>query len=177
MNGRRYNQKICSELIGWGRGRVVRERDNGIIDGGGRGGWFGAWNGGGHSVGGLGAVVEVAVGTRGACREGRGARGLQLLATTVSSSLSLSSSVRIWKGLLCRVRCWCTIGNQQIVPGVVMVFDVIATLRGAATATLGGGVVSTLGDVGRGGRESGWMDIVVDSWQIAARCLNLVRWP
>jgi hypothetical protein len=57
-----------------------------------------------------------------------------------------------------------------------MVFDVIAILRGAATATLGGRVVSTLGDVGKGGRESGWMDIVVESWQIAARCLSLACW-
>ncbi len=51
-------------MIGWGRGQVVREQDKGIIDGGGHGGWFGSWNGGGHSVGGLKAVVEVAVGMR-----------------------------------------------------------------------------------------------------------------
>ena len=55
-------RRVCGELIGWGRGRVVREQDKGIIDGSGRGGWFGAWNGGRHSVGGLKAVVEVAVG-------------------------------------------------------------------------------------------------------------------
>jgi hypothetical protein len=57
-------RRVCGELIGWGCGRVVREQDKGIIDGGGHGGWLGAWNGGGHSVGGLEAVVEVAVGTR-----------------------------------------------------------------------------------------------------------------
>jgi hypothetical protein len=32
-----------------------------------------------------------------------------------------------------------------------MVFDVVATLEGAVTATLGSGAVSTLRDVGRGG--------------------------
>ncbi len=36
--------------------------------------------------------------------------------------------------------------------GVVIVFDVIATIQGAETATLGGGAVSTLGDVRRGGK-------------------------
>jgi hypothetical protein len=35
--------------------------------------------------------------------------------------------------------------------GDMMVFDVVAPLRGVAIATLGGGSVSTLGDVGRGG--------------------------
>jgi hypothetical protein len=54
-----------------------------------------------------------------------------------------------------------------------MVFDVIATLGGAATTTLGGGVASTLGDVGRGGGDLGWPDIIMESWQIAARCLSL----
>ncbi len=72
--------------IGWGRGWVVRRRDKEIIDGVGRGGWFGAWNRCGRRVGGLRAVVGVAVGTWQSCREGRGARGLQLLAMIVSSS-------------------------------------------------------------------------------------------
>ena len=57
--------------------------------------------------------------------------------------------------------------------GVVMVLDVVATLGGAATTALGGGAVSTLGDVGRGGGASGWPHIIVESWQIAARCLSL----
>jgi hypothetical protein len=96
--------------------------------------------------------------------EGRGARGLQLLATTVSSSMSLSLSVSIWKWLLCCVRCWCTIGNQQIVHGVMMVFDVVATLGGVAIATLRGGSVSTLRDVGKGGGKLGWLDLIVESW-------------
>jgi hypothetical protein len=149
----RQIRRVCGKLFGWGRSWVVHGWDKGIIDGGGCSGWF---NGCGCHVGGLGAVVGVAVGMQQSCWEGRGARGLQLLATTVSSSMSLSSSVRIQKGLLCHVRCWCTIGNQQIVCGIVMVFDVVATLGGVAIATLGGGSVSTLGDVGRcGGKSSG----------------------
>jgi hypothetical protein len=105
-NNRRYNQKSLRQIIGLGRGWVVRGRDNGIIYGGGRGGWFGAWTGCGCHVGGLQAVVRVTVGVRRSCREGRGARGLPLLVTTMPLSLSLSSSVSIWKGLLCRVRRW-----------------------------------------------------------------------
>jgi hypothetical protein len=54
-----------------------------------------------------------------------------------------------------------------------MVFDVIATLGGVAIATLGGGSVSTLGDAGRGGGTLSWPDIIVESWQIGARCLSL----
>ncbi len=161
-------------MIGWGRSWVVPERDKGIIDGGGRSGWFRAWNGYRHCVGGLRAVVGVAVGTRRSCWEGRGVRGLQSLATIVSSSMSLSLSVRIWKGLLCHVRHWCTIVYRGIVHGVMMVFDVVAPLGGVAIATLGGGSVSTLGDVERGGEKSSWPDIIVESWRIAARCLSLV---
>jgi hypothetical protein len=78
--------------------------------------------------------------------------------------MSSSSSVRIWKGLLCRVRRWCTIGNQWIVHGDVMVFDVVATLGGVAIATLAGGSVSTLRGVGKGGGKSSWPDIIVESW-------------
>jgi hypothetical protein len=65
--------------------------------------------------------------------------------------MSLLLSVRIWKGLLCHVRHWCAIDNQWIVRGIVMVFDVVATLGGVAIATFGGGSVSTLRDLGRGG--------------------------
>ena len=58
----------------------------------------------GRCIGGCGIGVGLVVGRRGSSRSGRGALGLQLLCTTVSS-LSLSSSVwaRIWKGLLLRV--------------------------------------------------------------------------
>jgi hypothetical protein len=167
-------KRVCGKLIGWGRGQVVLGRDKGITDGGGRGGWFGAWNGCRHHVGGLILVVGVAVGARGSCWEGRGAEGLQLLARTVSLSLLLLLSVRIWNELLCRVRRWCRIGNQRIVRGIMMVFDVVATLGGIAIATIGGGSVSTLGDVGRGGGKSSWLDIIMESWQTVARCLSLV---
>jgi hypothetical protein len=156
-------RRVCGKSLGWGRSRVVCGRDKGITDGGGRGGWFGVWNGCGFHVGGVRAVVGVVVGTWQSRWEGIGARGLQLLATTMSSSMSLSLSVRIWKGLLCCVRRWCTIGNQRIVRGIVMVFDVVATLGGVAIATLGGGSDSTLGDVGRGGGKSSWPDIIVES--------------
>jgi hypothetical protein len=118
-------------------------------------------------------VVGVAVGMQQLCWEGRDPGGLQLLVMTMSSSMSSSSSVRIWKGLLCRVRRWCTIGNRQIVRGIVIVFDVVATLGGVAIATLGGQSVSTLGDVGRDDGKSSWPDIIVESWRIAARCLSL----
>ncbi len=92
---------------------------------------------------------------------GCGARELQLLATTVWVSLLSSSSARIWKGLLCRVRRWCTMGNCWIVFGAVMVLDVVAILRGAAIATLGGVAPgTTLRDVGLGGGALGWPDIM-----------------
>jgi hypothetical protein len=44
-----------------------------------------------------------------------------------------------------------------------MVFDVVATLGGAAIATLGGVAGTTLGDVGLGGGALGWQDIMVVS--------------
>ncbi len=66
------------------------------------------------------------------------------------------------------------IGNLRIVHGAVMVFDVVATLGDVAITNLGGGSDSTLGDVGRSGGKLSWPDIIVESWQIAARCLSLV---
>jgi hypothetical protein len=54
-------RRVCSKLLGWGWGWVVHGRDKGITDGG---GWFGAWNGCRHCVGGVGAVAGVAVGMR-----------------------------------------------------------------------------------------------------------------
>ncbi len=57
--------------------------------------------------------------------------------------------------------------------GIMMVFDVVATLGGVAIPTLGGGSVSTLGDLGRGGGNLSWPDIIVESWQIVGRCLSL----
>ncbi len=104
----------------------------------------------------------------------RGVCGLQLLAMTVSSSLSSSLSKRIWKGLLCRVRRWCIIGSWRMVFGAMMVLNVVATLGGAATGTLGGVAGTTLGDVGPGvGGVLGRPDMIVVSWQIASRCFSL----
>ncbi len=57
-------RRVCGKWSGWGRGQVVSGRDKVTTDGGGRGGWFGAWNNFRHCVGGLGAVVGVAVGMR-----------------------------------------------------------------------------------------------------------------
>jgi hypothetical protein len=54
-----------------------------------------------------------------------------------------------------------------------MVFDVVSTLGVVAIPTIGGGSVSTLGDVGRGGGQTSWLDIIIESWQIAVRCLSL----
>jgi hypothetical protein len=45
----------------------------------------------------------------------------------------------------------------------VMVLDVVATLRGAATATLGGVAGTTIGDVGSVGGALGWPDMMVVS--------------
>ncbi len=173
-NTRWTNQKSLRQIPWLGSGQVVRGWDKGISFGGGQGCWSGTRIGCGHHVGGLGALVGVAEGTWQSCWEGRDAGGLQLLATTMSSSMSSSSSVRIWKGLLCHVRRWCTIGNLYIVHGVVMVFYVVATLGGVAIATLGDGSISTLGDVGMGGGKLIWPDIIAESWQIAERCLSLV---
>jgi hypothetical protein len=47
--------------------------------------------------------------------------------------------------------------------GAVMMLDVVATLGDAAPATLGGVAGTTLGDVGLGGGELGWPDIMVVS--------------
>ena len=78
---------------------------------------------------------------------GRDVRGLQLLATTVSSSSSSSLLAIMWKGLLLRVTRWCMIGNWRMVRGAIMVLDVVATVRGVVTGTLGGVVGITLGGV------------------------------
>jgi hypothetical protein len=71
-----------------------------------------------------------------------GALGLQLLATTVSSSLSLSE--RMWNGLLfCVSRRW-TNGICLMALVVVMLFDVVATLGGGVVTTLGHGASTLL---------------------------------
>ena len=68
------------------------------------------------------------------CRLGSGLRGLQLLATTVSSTLL--SSARRWNGLLLHVWRWWTNGICWMTFGAVVLSDVVATLGGEVAATL-----------------------------------------
>ncbi len=91
-----------------------------------------------------------AIGPWRSCSMGNGFLGLQLLATTLSTSFLSSSSERIWKGLLLRVTRWCPMGNRRMVFGAMIVFNVVATLGGVATTTLGGVAFSTHGAVGTG---------------------------
>jgi hypothetical protein len=88
----------------------------------------------GFLVGVFGGVTGRLIGFR----LGSGLPGLQLLGTTVISSSS-SSSARIWNGLLLRVCCWWINGSCCMVVGDVMLFDVVATLGGELSATLGAG--------------------------------------
>ncbi len=53
--------------------------------------------------------------------------------------------------------------------GAVIMFEVVATLGGAATATLGGVAVSTLGAVGTRDGASGCADMIAVSCQMADR--------
>jgi hypothetical protein len=64
-------------------------------------------------------------------------------------------------------------GNCWMVFGAMMVLDNVATLGGAATATLRGVAGTTLGDVGLGGGALGWPDITVVSLQMVLRCFSL----
>ncbi len=54
-------------------------------------------------------------------------------------------------------------GDCWMVFGAVMVLDVVATLGGAAIATLQGVAGTNLGDVGSRGGALGWPDIMVVS--------------
>ncbi len=103
--------------------------------GGGEVGGLLGWQGDGRLVGWQTCMSLVG-------KEGGGLRGLQLLATTVSS-LSLSS-VRMLKGLLWRVWRSCTSGMFLMTFGAVILFNVVATLGGGTFATLGLGA-ATLG--------------------------------
>jgi hypothetical protein len=58
-------------------------------------------------------------------------RGVQLLATTVSTSSSLLA--RMWNGLLLRVWCWWMRGMFLMMLGAVILFDVVAILRVGST--------------------------------------------
>jgi hypothetical protein len=90
-------------------------------------GWFATWRVRGRAGGILGLSLSG--------RLGGGRRGLQLLATTVSSSSS-SPEARIWNGLLLHVWHWWTNGICRMTLGAVMLFNVVATLRGVACPTL-----------------------------------------
>jgi hypothetical protein len=72
MPGRQI-RRVCSELHGWGQGQVVCGQYKAITVGGGHGCWYGTI-GCGHCVGGLGAVVGVAVGMRRSCLGRKGCR-------------------------------------------------------------------------------------------------------
>ena len=100
-------------------------------------GWIASWRIGRFVCGRTGSLL---VG-----KKGSGLHGLQLLATTMSLSSSLS--VRMLKGLLLRVWRWCTSGMFLMILGAVILFDVVATLGGDAFATLGLGATT----VGAGG--------------------------
>ena len=95
-------------------------------------GWLASWFFGG------------ATGRLQGCRPESGLRGLQLLATTVISLSSLLSA-RIWNGLLLGICRWWINGSCLMVVGDMMLFDVVATLGGGLSATLGAGP-STLCD-------------------------------
>ena len=62
------------------------------------------------------------------------------------------------------------IGIQWTVPGVVIVFEVVATLRGVTIATLGGVAVPTLGAASTGDGALGTLDMIADSCKTADRC-------
>ncbi len=57
--------------------------------------------------------------------------------------------------------------------GAVIMFEVVATLRGAATTTLGGVAVSTFGAVGTRDGATGWADMIAVSCWMADRCFIL----
>jgi hypothetical protein len=57
--------------------------------------------------------------------------------------------------------------------GDVIVFNMVATLGGAATTTLGDMAVSTLEAVGMGVGALGCLDMIKESSQMADRCFNL----
>ena len=90
-------------------------------------GWFATWRVRGRS----GGILGLSLGGR----LGGGRRGLQLLATTVSSLLS-SLKARIWNWLLLHVWRWWTNGICRMTLGTVMLFNVVTTLGGVACPTL-----------------------------------------
>ncbi len=98
-----------------------------------------------------------------------GLRGLQLLATTVIS-LSSSSSARIWIGLLLSICHWWINCSCRMIVGDVMLFDVVATLSGGLSATLGSGP-STL-CAGSSILVAGWFVRMLVSCRMALTCFT-----
>jgi hypothetical protein len=88
--------------------------------------WFVGWHIG-WRIGGLPCRSLVG-------RLGGGIGGVQLLATTVSTSSS--SLARMWNGLLLQVWRWWMRGMFLMMLGAVILFDVVAILRGGADAIL-----------------------------------------
>ena len=112
---------LVSTLGDGASGRQLNWRvDGGFV------GWFATWSVSGRACGILGLLLGG--------RLGGGRCGLQLLATTVSSSSS-SSEARIWNGLLLHVWHWWTNGIWRMTLGAVMLFNVVATLGGVACPT------------------------------------------
>jgi hypothetical protein len=105
-------------------------------------GWIVSWHFGWLAIWRFGGVTGRLIG----CRLGSGLRGLQLLATTVISSSSLLLA-RILNGLLLCVCRWWINGSCCMVVGDVMLFDVVATLSGGLSATLGAGPATLCADL------------------------------
>jgi hypothetical protein len=63
------------------------------------------------------------------------------------------------------------IGIRRTVLGVVIVFDMVATLGGAPIAIHGGVTVPTRGAASTGDGASGTPDMITDSCAITDRCL------
>ncbi len=116
-----YIEMVSTLCDGASVGQLNWRVDGGIV------GWFATWRVRGRAGGILGLSLNG--------RFGGGSRGLQLLATTVSSSSS-SSVARIWNGLLLRVWRWWTNGICRMTLGAMMLFNVVATLGGVACPTL-----------------------------------------
>ena len=100
-SGGQLKWRVNGEFVGWFTTRRVRGCAGGFL---------------GLSLGG---------------RLGGGRHGLQLLATTVSSS-SPSLEARIWNGLMLRVWPRWINGICRMTLGAVMLLDVVATLGGVA---------------------------------------------
>ncbi len=87
----------------------------------------------------VGLLFGVLVGLQVGCKDvGQEVGCVGCLSTTVISSSSLLLA-RIWNELLLHVCCWWIIGSCLMVVGDVMLLDVVATLGGGFSATLGAG--------------------------------------